>query len=61
MTFKTLDLYVLPRHGLEPFDLMLFNGIFYHAPHTVAGLKIAGELTHDLELSSVLESLQGLP
>lgn len=38
----------LPRLGLEPFDVTLFAGIFYHLPDPVSGLKIAADLTREL-------------
>jgi SAM-dependent methyltransferase len=43
--FKRCDLYELPR--LEPFDVTLFKGIFYHLPDPIDGLKIAAELTQE--------------
>jgi tRNA (mo5U34)-methyltransferase len=46
--FEVLDLYDLPRKDLDPFDITLFNGIFYHLPEPVGGLKLAAELTTEL-------------
>jgi SAM-dependent methyltransferase len=43
MSFATSDLYDLPTLGLEQFDIVLFNGIFYHLPDPIAGLRIAAE------------------
>ena len=42
-----MDLYDLPERGLEPFDLTIFKGIFYHLPDPVRGLKIAADLTKE--------------
>jgi tRNA (mo5U34)-methyltransferase len=47
MQFEVLDLYDLPERGLEPFDLTIFKGIFYHLPDPVRGLKIAADLTKE--------------
>src|SRR5436309_1828615 len=46
--FEVCDLYDLPKLGLETFDVTLFNGIFYHLPDPVAGMKIAADLTREL-------------
>lgn len=46
--FEVSDLYGLPE--LEPFDLTVFSGLFYHLPDPVAGLKIAADLTKELIL-----------
>jgi len=48
MTFKVCDLYDLPTLGLSPFDITLFNGIFYHLPDPIHGLKIAADLTNEV-------------
>lgn len=45
---EVLDLYDLPGLGLEAFDVTLFNGIFYHLPEPVGGMRIAAELTREL-------------
>jgi tRNA (mo5U34)-methyltransferase len=47
MHFEVMDLYDLPTLGLEPFDLTIFKGIFYHLPDPVLGLKIAADLTKE--------------
>jgi SAM-dependent methyltransferase len=47
MQFEVIDLYDLPERGLEPFDLTIFKGIFYHLPDPVRGLKIAADLTKE--------------
>jgi SAM-dependent methyltransferase len=44
--FATSTLDGLPP--LEPFDVTLFRGIFYHLPDPVAGLRIAADLTREL-------------
>jgi len=46
--FEVRDLYELPRLGLEPFDITLFQGILYHLPDVVRGLKVAADLTREL-------------
>ncbi len=46
--FETCDLYDLPGLGLEPFDVTLFKGIFYHLSDPVTGLKIAADLTREV-------------
>jgi tRNA (mo5U34)-methyltransferase len=45
--FEVHDLYDVPSLGLEPFDITLFHGIFYHLPAPVAGLKVAADLTRE--------------
>ncbi|GJM09436.1 MAG: hypothetical protein DHS20C11_17120 [Lysobacteraceae bacterium] len=46
--FSVTDLYDLPKLGLEPFELTLFKGIFYHLPDPIAGLKCAADLTKEV-------------
>ena len=59
LTFRTLDLYELPTLGLEPFDITLFTGIFYHLPDPIRGLQIAANLTRELIfVSSMARGLQ---
>lgn len=48
IAFATCALADLPGLGLEPFDVTLFKGLFYHLPDPVAGLKIAADLTKEL-------------
>lgn len=48
LRFEVLDLYDLPRRGLSKFDITLFNGIFYHLPDPIRGLRIAADLTREL-------------
>ena len=45
--FEVCDLYALPELDLPSFDITLFNGIFYHLPEPVTGLKIAADLTKE--------------
>ncbi|MBV8685905.1 MAG: DUF1698 domain-containing protein [Alphaproteobacteria bacterium] len=45
---RTCTLADLPALGLEPFDVTLFSGIFYHLPDPVAGLRVAADLTREL-------------
>jgi hypothetical protein len=46
--FQVLDLYDVPKLALEPFDVTIFKGIFYHLPEPVGGLRIAADLTREL-------------
>jgi tRNA (mo5U34)-methyltransferase len=48
ITFERMDLYELPNRRLEGFDVTMFQGIFYHLPDPITGLKIATDLTKDL-------------
>jgi 2-polyprenyl-3-methyl-5-hydroxy-6-metoxy-1,4-benzoquinol methylase len=48
MRFDVRDLYDLPSLGLEPFDVTLFNGIFYHVPEPLRALGVAAALTRDV-------------
>jgi tRNA (mo5U34)-methyltransferase len=48
MRFEVQDLYELPRLGLEPFDVTLFTGIFYHLPEPLTALRIAADLTREV-------------
>jgi len=45
---ETHDLYDLTKLGLEPFDITVFTGVFYHLPDPVTGLRIAADLTREL-------------
>ena len=46
--FEVMDVYDLPELGLEPFDITIFAGLFYHLADPVSGLKIAADLTNEL-------------
>ena len=46
--FDVLDLGALPQRRLWQFDVTLFNGIFYHLPDPVSGLRIAADHTKEL-------------
>lgn len=46
--FAQLDLLGLRERNLEPFDVTLFFGLFYHLPDPVASLRIAADLTREL-------------
>jgi tRNA (mo5U34)-methyltransferase len=48
ITFEVLDIYDLPKRGLEQFDIVMFKGIFYHLPDPVAGLRAAADLSKEL-------------
>lgn len=48
LTVRRCELAELPRLGLEPFDVTLFAGIFYHLPDPVTGLRIAADMTREL-------------
>lgn len=45
---QRLTLADLTALDLEPFDVTLFSGLFYHLPDPVAGLKAAADLTREL-------------
>ena len=42
------DLADLREMQPDPFDVTLFNGLFYHLPDPIAGLRIAADLTKEL-------------
>jgi tRNA (mo5U34)-methyltransferase len=46
--FEVCDLFDVPALDLEPFDITVFNGIFYHLPDPITGLKIAADLTREV-------------
>jgi tRNA (mo5U34)-methyltransferase len=46
--FELHDLYELPERGLKPFDVTMFQGIFYHLPDPITGLKAAADLTREM-------------
>jgi 2-polyprenyl-3-methyl-5-hydroxy-6-metoxy-1,4-benzoquinol methylase len=46
--FTTADLHTLPQMELEPFDVTLFMGIFYHLPDPVASLRMVADRTKEL-------------
>lgn len=48
LEFVVSDLYDLPKMRLDPFDITMFKGIFYHLPDPVTGLKIAADLTREV-------------
>lgn len=50
--FAVADLHDLPSMPLDKFDICLFQGIFYHLPDPVAGLRIAADLTSELLIIS---------
>ncbi|MGH2978416.1 MAG: class I SAM-dependent methyltransferase [Solirubrobacterales bacterium] len=46
--FEVMDVNDLPELDLEPFDITIFGGLFYHLADPVRGLKIAADLTKEL-------------
>lgn len=46
--FEVRELAQLPELGLEPFDITIFNGLFYHLPDPMTGLRMAADLTKEL-------------
>jgi len=48
LSFETLDVYDLPRQNLSPFDIVMFQGIFYHLPDPITALKGAADLCQEL-------------
>ena len=42
------DLMNLPSRNLQPCDITMFKGIFYHLADPVSGLKIAADLTREV-------------
>jgi tRNA (mo5U34)-methyltransferase len=48
MRFEVMDLYDLPQSGAGQFDITFFNGILYHLPDPVTGLKAAADMTREL-------------
>jgi tRNA (mo5U34)-methyltransferase len=60
ITFEARDVYDLPEAGLEPFDVVLFNGIFYHLPDPIAGLKIAADMAGELLIVNTSTTI-GIP
>jgi tRNA (mo5U34)-methyltransferase len=50
MQFDVCDVYDLPKRSLEPADITVFSGIFYHLPDPVSAVKIAADLTNELLL-----------
>lgn len=47
ISFDVCDLMRLPELGVEPVDLVMFKGIFYHLADPIRGLKIAADLAKD--------------
>jgi tRNA (mo5U34)-methyltransferase len=45
--FAVSNLYDLPSLGLGQFDIVLFNGILYHLPDPISGLRIAADLADE--------------
>lgn len=48
MEFQVSDLYDLPKLGLKTHNLTMFEGLFYHLPDPIWGLKIAADLTSEV-------------
>lgn len=47
LDFQVADLYDLPKLNLEPADITMFKGIFYHLPDPITGMKLAADLTKE--------------
>lgn len=58
--FEVHDLYELGDVDPGHFDVTLFNGIFYHLPDPVAGLKLAADRTDELLIVNTATRL-GMP
>jgi tRNA (mo5U34)-methyltransferase len=58
--FEVHDLYDLDQVDPGHFDVTLFNGIFYHLPDPVAGLKLAADRTDELLIVNTATRL-GMP
>ena len=48
--FEKLDVYDLPNSDLPTFDIVMFQGIFYHLPDPITALKGAADLCGELLL-----------
>ena len=48
LRFEVSDLYAVPSLNLEPSDIGMFKGIFYHLPDPIGGLRIVADLTKEL-------------
>jgi len=46
--FEVFDMMRLRERNLEPADITLFKGIFYHLADPIQGLKIAADMTKEL-------------
>ena len=58
--FELCDLYDVAELDLEPFDIVFFNGIMYHLPDPIAGLKVAADLAEELLVVNTATA-SGLP
>lgn len=47
ITFEVCDLMRLPERNIQPVDLVMFKGIFYHLADPIRGLKIAADLARE--------------
>lgn len=48
LEFVTADVHSLAQMELEPFDITLFMGLFYHLPDPIACLRMAADRTSEL-------------
>lgn len=46
--FRQMDLLDLPQAGLEPHDITMFQGIFYHLPEPMSAVKMIAGLTREV-------------
>ena len=60
ISFEVRDVYDLPDAGLEPFDVVLYIGIFYHLPDPIAGLKVAADMARELLIVNTSTAI-GIP
>lgn len=60
-SFRACDLYDLRGLNLNPFDITLFKGIFYHLPDPIGGLRLVADLTRELLIVGTATRLSPVP